>query len=320
MRAVVTRRFLQGPGVCAALKATHMVIHSPFITWGYNHRGLYAGDAEQRVANVRETLAPVLARASDMGVTLMLENIEDIDPTDRAQLCEALDWQALALSVDTGHAHYAHTSTGAPPVDFFIRAAGARLDHVHLQDSDGYADRHWQLGQGTILWHSVFDALRKTGATPPPDHRIARQGGGDPFGPASSRLGVGRITPLKFVILSDLHLGATDGAPVNGLDTGARLAEAVRVINRDHADAAFVIVAGDLADQGEVAAYQRLKSLLADLTLPVHLTLGNHDDRAAFLSVFGADLDDAQGRVSLVIDQGGHRIILLDTSEDQAHR
>lgn len=47
-----------------------------------------------------------------------------------------------------------------------IRAAGARLGHVHLQDSDGYADRHWQLGQGTILWPSVFDAIRETGATP----------------------------------------------------------------------------------------------------------------------------------------------------------
>ena len=47
-----------------------------------------------------------------------------------------------------------------------VQRAGARLGHVHLQDSDGYADRHWQLGQGTILWPSVFDAIRETGATP----------------------------------------------------------------------------------------------------------------------------------------------------------
>jgi sugar phosphate isomerase/epimerase len=166
IRALVTRRFLQGLDVCAAVRGTHMVIHSPFTTWGYNHRGLYAGDRERMIAATQETLAPVLARAADMGVTLMLENIEDIDPNDRAMLCEALDWQALALSVDTGHAHYAHVSTGAPPVDFFIRAAGARLGHVHLQDCDGYADRHWQIGHGTILWPSVFAALAETGATP----------------------------------------------------------------------------------------------------------------------------------------------------------
>ncbi|OYU20106.1 MAG: phosphodiesterase [Rhodobacteraceae bacterium PARR1] len=123
------------------------------------------------------------------------------------------------------------------------------------------------------------------------------------------------MMPLKFIVLSDLHLGAAVGGAVNGLDTTARLAEAVKVINRDHADAALVLVAGDLADQGEPGAYLRLQDLLSALTMPVHLTLGNHDDRAAFLSVFGADLDDPRGRVSRVVDQGGYRVILLDTSE-----
>lgn len=122
------------------------------------------------------------------------------------------------------------------------------------------------------------------------------------------------MTPVKFVVLSDLHLGPP-GVPVNGLDTGARLAEAVATINRDHADAAFVLVAGDLADRGEVAAYQQLRDRLADLAVPVHLTLGNHDDRGAFLSVFGTALDDAIGRVSTALDAGGYRILLLDTSE-----
>ena len=122
------------------------------------------------------------------------------------------------------------------------------------------------------------------------------------------------MSALKFVVLSDLHLGPP-GAPVNGLDTGTRLGEAVEVITRDHADAAFVLLAGDLADRGEVAAYHHLRDRIARLPMPVHITLGNHDDRVAFLSVFGTDLDDPQGRVSQVIDAGGHRIVLLDTTE-----
>jgi 3',5'-cyclic AMP phosphodiesterase CpdA len=119
---------------------------------------------------------------------------------------------------------------------------------------------------------------------------------------------------MKFIVLSDLHLAAP-GVAVNGLDPAQRLAEAVRVINRDHADAAFVLIAGDLADRGEVAAYHHLRDLLSALTVPVHLTLGNHDDRDAFLSVFGQCHDDPQGRVSQVVDAGGYRVILLDTSE-----
>jgi sugar phosphate isomerase/epimerase len=166
VRKIVTRRFQQALDVCAAINGTHVVIHSPFTTWGYNHRGLYPKDAGRTVEAARETLAPVLERAADMGVTFVVENIEDIEPADRANLCAALDWQALELSVDTGHAHYAHGSTSGPPVDFFIRAAGAQLGHVHLQDADGFADRHWQIGHGTILWPAVFKAIAETSANP----------------------------------------------------------------------------------------------------------------------------------------------------------
>lgn len=166
VRKIVTRRMQQALDVCAAVKGTHVVIHSPFTTWGYNHRGLYPNETGRVAEAARDTLAPVLQRAEDMGVTFVLENIEDIEPADRANLCAALGWQALELSVDTGHAHYAHGSTGGPPVDFFIRAAGERLGHVHLQDADGFADRHWQIGHGTILWPSVFQAIAECGANP----------------------------------------------------------------------------------------------------------------------------------------------------------
>ena len=123
---------------------------------------------------------------------------------------------------------------------------------------------------------------------------------------------------MKFVVLSDLHLGPP-GAAVNGLDTAERLSAAVRAINRDHADADFVALAGDLADQGEVAAYEVLRDRLAPLTMPCHITLGNHDDPAAFLSVFGAERHDPQAKVSQVIDQGGYRVILLDTTTPGSH-
>jgi len=44
-------------------------------------------------------------------------------------------------------------------VDYFIKAAGNALERIHLQDADGYADRHWALGQGTICWESIFTAI-----------------------------------------------------------------------------------------------------------------------------------------------------------------
>ena len=100
-----------------------------------------------------------MKRAEAIGVTLVIENIEDIDPRWRVRLAESFDSKQVRVSIDTGHAHYAHGSTGAPPVDYFVVAAGNMLEHVHLQDADGYADRHWVMGEGTIRWASVFRAL-----------------------------------------------------------------------------------------------------------------------------------------------------------------
>jgi sugar phosphate isomerase/epimerase len=159
VQQVVARRMDQGLDVCAAVGATQMVIHSPHTTWGYNNDDLYPEARNALMDNVHACIGAAVKRAEDQGVTLVMENIEDIDPKDRQRLVESFNSPALKLSIDTGHAHYAHGSTGAPPVDYFVTAAGAMLDHVHLQDADGYSDRHWAIGEGTILWTSVFRAI-----------------------------------------------------------------------------------------------------------------------------------------------------------------
>ena len=162
---IVARRLETGVAAAAALGATQMVIHSPFTTWdwfnlGNNPRqGDTPSDFEAKIARVAALLAPAIARAEGEGVTLVIENIEDIDPAQRRLLAQGLGSDAVRLSIDTGHAHYAHHATGAPPVDYFIHDAGAMLDHIHLQDADGFADRHWPPGRGTINWHAVFAAI-----------------------------------------------------------------------------------------------------------------------------------------------------------------
>jgi Icc protein len=119
---------------------------------------------------------------------------------------------------------------------------------------------------------------------------------------------------LKFVVLSDLHV-MPKGELSLTLDTGARLEEGVAAIAARYADADFCVLAGDLTDLGQPAAYEHLKSIIDRIPIPVHLTLGNHDDRASFLSVFGPSYIAETGKVDKVIDLKGYRIILLDSSE-----
>lgn len=166
IRAVVKKRLDQALDVCGDIGATHMVIHSPYTTWSYNHLAANPADAEKIVDYTHLTIGDAVKRAENIGLTLVIENIEDKDPTTRVALAESFNSPAVAVSIDTGHAHYAHGNTGAAPVDYYVHAAGERLKHVHLQDADGYADRHWSLGEGTVLWPSVFKALSKLSSNP----------------------------------------------------------------------------------------------------------------------------------------------------------
>lgn len=162
---IVARRFETGVAAAAALGARQMVIHSPFTTWDWFNFGdtPRVGNTpsafEAKIARVAALLGPAIARAEAEGVTLVIENIEDIDPAQRRLLAQGLGSDAVRLSLDTGHAHYAHHATGAPPVDYFVTDAGALLAHVHLQDADGFADRHWPPGRGSVNWHAVFGAI-----------------------------------------------------------------------------------------------------------------------------------------------------------------
>lgn len=166
IRRVVEQRFNQGLDICEALGATIMVIHSPFTTWDYNSFDHFPGSRQRLVERAHKTLGNVVKRAEQQGVTFVIETIEDKDPRSWVELARSFNSPAVGLSIDTGHTHYAHGATGGPPIDYFIAAAGQDLKHMHIQDADGYADRHWRPGKGTIPWVVVFEALELSRATP----------------------------------------------------------------------------------------------------------------------------------------------------------
>jgi sugar phosphate isomerase/epimerase len=163
VRALVQKKMMQGLDVCEALAmpGLHMVVHSPFTIWDHNNYGHLDGEYERLIKRCVKTMKDVVKRAHDIGCEIVIENIEDIDPRYRLELVKAFESPAVKLSLDTGHAYYCQMAQGAPPVDYFVKAAGKLLAHVHLQDADGHADRHWAPGEGTILWKPVFEAIAR---------------------------------------------------------------------------------------------------------------------------------------------------------------
>ena len=121
----------------------------------------------------------------------------------------------------------------------------------------------------------------------------------------------------KLLIFTDIHF-VSEGAHIIGLDPIARFTQGLDHALAHHPDAARIIITGDLAHHGHPEEYTRLRAALADCPIPVSLTIGNHDSRADFRQAFPDVPVDANGFVQCVIDQNGHRLILLDTVDEAA--
>lgn len=165
-RVLTRKKMMEALDAAEHIGATQMVIHSPYSCWSA-HNNDYIGTEDARtLAWAHDTLDEVIARAETMDCMLVIENIDDIRPDDRMAMVREFNSSHVKLSVDTGHAMYAHGTNGAPAVDFYVMRAGNHLGHVHLQDADGYADRHWQIGRGQVPWHAIFKSLKAIESNP----------------------------------------------------------------------------------------------------------------------------------------------------------
>ena len=122
---------------------------------------------------------------------------------------------------------------------------------------------------------------------------------------------------LVFLHLSDLHL-APPGRLLAGVDPMRQLRSVLARIERLEVAPAFIVVSGDLTENGSAASYAVVNEVLIELGgggTPLLVALGNHDDRAAFRRVvLGEKRADDQGPYcySRLID--GLRVIVLDST------
>lgn len=122
---------------------------------------------------------------------------------------------------------------------------------------------------------------------------------------------------MRILILSDLHLVAP-GAPLYGLDPLANLGRAVELIRAEHADAACLVLMGDLTHAGDASAYAALAEALRPLAMPVIPLAGNHDTREGVGAAFPDAPRDAHGFIQGLHVYPEASLLTLDTLDEAA--
>lgn len=165
-RALTIERLRQGLAFAGELGASHMVVHSPFMSLGTPGHTFTPWSRRAATSEAaRGVIEELLPEAEAIGCTLVIENIADGAVTPLLELVAWFDSPLVRASLDTGHALIMQR-IGGPTPDQWVVEAGALLGHLHLQDCDGHLDRHWAPGDGAVNWKALFVALAELPQTP----------------------------------------------------------------------------------------------------------------------------------------------------------
>lgn len=120
----------------------------------------------------------------------------------------------------------------------------------------------------------------------------------------------------RFALLSDTHIAADPENNYRGFYPYRQLLDIVPKVSKISPDG--IIINGDVARlAGEKEDYLNVKKLLEPLAnqAPVHMSMGNHDDRQNFQEIFPAKATSkpVEDKHISVIDAGPVRILLLDS-------
>ncbi len=150
-REAAYRHHLEALEFCARLGASQMVVHP-----GFAYSPAFNKETAKRRAH--ETICRLAEEAKKAGVRLAFENVgyNGASIYTQEEYLHALDGvdPIVGYLIDVGHAHV--NSWNIPEM---IDTVSDRLFGLHLHDNCGNCDAHLPMGEGTIPWDKVFEAM-----------------------------------------------------------------------------------------------------------------------------------------------------------------
>ena len=123
----------------------------------------FAGRWQSFLHEILAGLREATIYAEQVGVTLAVENHQDLASEELLWLCESIGSPEFGITLDTGST----LATAEEPVDFARRVA-LHVKNVHLKDyqvylcNEGYRLARCPLGQGVVDFPALFEILSKT--------------------------------------------------------------------------------------------------------------------------------------------------------------
>jgi Icc protein len=117
---------------------------------------------------------------------------------------------------------------------------------------------------------------------------------------------------MKIIHLSDTHILDDRNKTLNGINPAINLEKALQSIEKNHDDAEFIVITGDLVETPSEKSYKNFYEIIKKSPIPVYPLIGNHDDRKLFLKFFPTLQNN--GFVQYFFIKGDFSFVFLDTN------
>ncbi len=150
VRAATLERFTHTLEIAKMISATHIVFHSGYEKWTYNHK------IDTWLEKSLLTWDYIINKADPLGIKVTIENIFEDEPTNLVKLMERLYNEKFGICFDTGHFNIFSTKS----LDYWMEAIASYILELHLHDNTKTADSHYAIGDGIFDFPKLFSYLK----------------------------------------------------------------------------------------------------------------------------------------------------------------
>ncbi len=148
--AVTMERFTHALEIAEMLSASHIVFHSGYEKWNYDHK------MDIWLETSVKTWQKVIEFSKHLNLKIAIENIFEDTPANLELLMKELYSPKFGICFDTGHFNIFSTVG----LDDWMAALASYIVELHLHDNDKNSDAHYPIGEGTFDFRKLFSHIK----------------------------------------------------------------------------------------------------------------------------------------------------------------